>query len=372
MKNTSSILVFIIAFFASSFTKSGEILAHVDKMLYLQGKVGDKMLVVKIKCYDESLVRYMNYYFEDEKMDHYLEGNLVGNVWQFTSIDNPKEEKNLVIKEDKNGIWKGFWREGSNKKIDLILNPIIINPDSKYYTYSQNKELDAYDSYKISILNLEKIKTEKVAKNFSLDWFLEKESGISFFRLDSENKKKNLDSINNALESLQLSIINDYFHYNPNRENLNIQSEILYINETLISFKIISNTIFKTQSPLKIQQLLSLDIQNGKQLALEDLLWLDEKNNKPDAENIMQIYEYRKQIFAPKIFSLLNELYPEKMQSNTCDLNKVTTWALPNFAITKQGFLLCLSHSADCNFLDWTIIPYKKLAPYLEKKYNLN
>ena len=372
MKNRSLILVFIIAFFVSSFTQSGELLAHVDKMIYLQGKIGERTLILKIKCYDESTVRYMNYYFEDEKMDHYLEGNLIGNVWQFNSVDNQKEGKNLVIKEDKNGIWKGFWREGSNKKTDIILNPIVINPDSKYNSYSKNKELDPYDSYKISIIDLAKVKTEKVSKNFSLDWYSEKESGISFFRLHNENKKTKLDSINSTLEALQLSIIHDYFRYNPNRNSLNIQSEILYLNEELISFEIISDNTFTIQNPIKSQQLFTVSLRNGQAIDLESILWFDEKNTKPAANEIMETYEYRKKVFAPKVFSILNELYPEKMKTSSCDLDKVITWALPNFAITKQGLLFCFTNSATCNLLDWAIIPYGKLAPYLEKKYKLN
>jgi hypothetical protein len=372
MKNKSLNLVFIIAFFVSSFTKSGELLAHIDKMLYLQGKIGERTLVLKIKCYDESTVRYMNYYFEDDKIDHYLEGNLIGNTWQFNPIDNQNEARNLVIKEDKNGSWKGFWREGSNKKIDIILNPIVINPDSKYNSYSKNRELDPYETYKISLINLEKIKTEKLSKNFNLDWYLEKESGITFFRLHNENKKTNCDSINNVLESLQLSIIQDYYRFNPNRNSLNIQSEILYHNEQLISFKIISNSTFKTQPPVKAQQLLCLNLQNGQQIDLESLVWFDEKNAKPDTNDVSQVYEYRKKVFAPKVFSMLNELYPQQMQTSDCNINKEATWALPNFVLTKQGLLFCFSHTAICNFMDWAIIPYKKLTPYLEKKYQLN
>lgn len=353
-------------------------MAHVDKTYFLQGKVGEKTVALKIKCYYESPVRYMNYFFEDDKMDCYLEGNLIGNTWQFTSIDNQKEEINLVIKEDQDGSWKGYWREGSGKKIKVVLKPILVDPDSKYFYFSQNKEFDLYDAYKISILSLDKIKTEKVSKNFALDWYLEKGSGITFFRLHNKNQKIILDSINNTLENLQLTLIHDYFHLNPNRESLNIQTEILYFNEELISFKLIENKPIKTQSPfktqnqLKTQQLISLDLHNGQQIDLEKIVWFDEKNEKPDKNNISQIYEYRKKVFAPKIFSILNELYPQRIKSSDCDLDKESTWTLPDFALTKQGLLFSFSNSTICNFMDWAIIPYEKLAPYLEKKYILN
>ena len=372
MKNTVQIIILSIVFFITGFTKSGKLLAHVDKMLFLQGKIGEKTIVVKIKCYDESPVRYLNYFFEDEKMDQYMEGNLIGNAWQFITVNNSKKEINLVIREEKNGNWKGFWREGANKKTDLILKPLEINPDLKYYYYSQQKELDPYDTHKIASILLNKTDTEKISKDFSLDWYLEKESGIHFFRLHSETQKTNLDSINKVLEMLQLSFIQNYFHFNPNIENSGIEPKILYLNEKLISFKILSNLTFTTQQKITTQQLLTLNIQNGQQIDLESLLWFDDKNQKPDINDVAQTYEYRKKIFAPKVFAILNELYPEKMQSGDCDLNKVSTWAIPNFALTKKGILFCFSHTPNCSLMDWAIIPYDKLIPYLEKKYKLN
>lgn len=370
MKKTTSHLIFILIFFISSFTGGAKLLAHVDKTYFLQAKVDEKTIVLKIKCYNESPVRYLNYFFVEEKRDHYMEGNPMGNAWNFTSTDNQKEI-NLVIREEKDGSWKGFWREDANKKINLILTPIVINPESKYYYYAQNKELDLYDAYKISILNLEKTKTEKIAKNFKLDWYSEKESNISLFRLESENKKTKLDSINNVLEAIQLSLIYNYFQYNPNRESLTFEPQITLLNETLISFKLISNTVLKNQNPIKAQQAFVLDLQNGAQITLEDIIWLDEKNTKPDANAISETYEYRKKIFAPQIFSILSELYPQQMQSAECNVNKEITWAIPNFILTEKGIQFSFSNSATCNVMDWAIIPYEKLKPYLQKKYSV-
>lgn len=371
MKKPTSHLILIFIFFISSFTGGAKIEAHVDKTYFLQGKVDEKTIVIKIKCYFESPVRYLNYFFVEEKRDNYLEGNLTGNAWNFTSTDN-QQERNLVIREEKDGSWKGFWREGADKKINLILTPIVINSESKYYYYAQNKELDLYDAYKISILNLEKTKTEKISKHFTLNWYLEKESNISLFRLESETKKIKLDSMNAILENIQLSLIHTYFQYNPNRESLTFQPQITLLNETLLSFKLISNTILKNQNPIKTQQAFVLNLQNGAPIALEDIIWFDEKNAKPDANAISETYEYRKNLFAPKIVTILSELYPQQMQSNECNVNKEATWAIPNFILTEKGIQFSFSNSASCNLMDWAIIPYEKLTPYLQKKYKIN
>lgn len=358
--------------------KSGELLAHISKTIYLQGKVGERTLVIKMLCYDESPIREMNYFFDNDKKDCFFKGRIMGNAWRFYSEptaanDAPENKEELLIAENKNGSWKGYWLDNAGKKINVNLNPIISIPTSKFNYFSQNNDLDFYDAYKISKVNLVKVKTEKTLKSVSFDWFLEKESGISFFRFRSLNKKLKTDSLNIALETMHLTLVQNYFRFRPDRKELNVSTEILYVTKDLISFKIISKSVFKPQNSFKSQQLVTLDIKSGKQIDLESLLWFGKKTDKkPSANDIQNTYEYRKYVFAPKIFSILKTLYPDKMKSAVCGLNKADTWAVPAYAVTKKGLLLGFYPSGNCSILDWAIVPYKVLTPYLEKKYSLS
>lgn len=372
------ILVFVLAYFAPSFIKSGEVLAHISKIIYLQGKVGERTLVIKMLCYDESPIRDINYFFDDAKKDRFFKGRIMGNAWRFytesvaaNEASGNKEE--LLITESKNGFWKGYWLDSTGKKINVNLNPIISIPTSKFNYFSQINDLDSYDAYRISKINLTKGKTGKTLKNVSIDWFLEKESGISFFRLRSLNKKLKVDSLNLALETMHLALIHNYLRPRPDRKELKVSTEILCLTKDLISFKIISNSFFKAQNPSKSQQLVTLDIQSAKQIDLESLVWFGKKTDKkPSADDVQKTYEYRKYIFAPKIFSMLKTLFPDKMKNTACGLNKVDTWAVPAYAVTKKGLLLGFFPAGNCSILDWAIIPYKSLTPYLEKKYSLS
>ncbi|TDD95732.1 hypothetical protein [Flavobacterium cellulosilyticum] len=371
------ILVLILAYFAPSFMNSGEILAHISKIIYLQGKVGERTLVIKMMCYDESPIRDMTYFFDDAKKDCFFKGRIMGNAWRFypesvaanKALENKEE---LLIAESKNGFWKGYWLDSSGKKININLNPILNIPTSKYNYFSQMNDFDSYEAYKISKINLTKTKTAKTLKNVSIDWFLEKESGISFFRLRSLNKNLKVDSLNVALETMHLALLQNYYHLKPDRKELIVSTELLYLTKDLISFKIISNSIIKGQNPSKSQQLVTLDIQSGKQIDLESLVWFGKKTaKKPSANDVQETFEYRKYVFASKIFSMLKTLYPDKMKNTVCGLNKVDTWAIPAYAVTKKGLLLGFFPSGNCSILDWAIIPYKSLTPYLEKKYSL-
>ncbi|MGQ7945365.1 hypothetical protein [Flavobacterium sp. WC2509] len=372
------ILVFVLAYFAPSFMKSGEVLAHISKILYLQGKVGERTLVVKMLCYDESPIRDMTYFFDDAKKDCFFKGRIMGNAWRFysepvTGTEAPESKEELLIAENKNGSYKGYWLDVAGKKINVNLNPITNVPTSKFNYFSQNNDLDLYDAYKISKVNLTKGKTEKTLKNVSIDWFKEKESGVSFFRLRSLNKKLKVDSLNIALENMHLSLLLNYFRSRTERKELKVSTEILYLTKDLISFKILSSSASKTQNSPKSQQLAVLSIKSGKQIDLESIVWFGKKTDKrPSANDVQETYEYRKYIFASKIFSILKTLYPEKMKNTACGLNKAETWAVPSYAMTKKGLLLGFFPSGSCNILDWAIIPYKSLTPYLEKKYSLS
>jgi hypothetical protein len=372
------ILVFVLAYFAPSFMKSGELLAHISKINYLQGKVGERTLVIKMLCYDESPIRDMTYFFEDAKKDCSFKGRIMGNAWRFYSEpaaanEAPENKEELLIAENKNDSWKGYWLDSTGKKINVILSPITSIPTSEFNYFSEMNDLDLYDAYKISKVNLTPGKTEKTLKNVSIDWLLEKESGVSFFRLRSLNKKLKADSLNIALETMHLALIHNYFHLRPDRKELNVSTEILYLTKDLISFKIMSNSIFKAENPSRSQQLVTLDIKSGKQIDLESLVWFGKKTDKkPAANDVQAAYEYRKNIFASKIFSMLKTLYPDKMENTACGLNKEDTWAVPAYAVTKKGLLLGFFQSGNCSILDWAIIPYKPLTPYLEKKYSLS
>jgi hypothetical protein len=372
------ILVFVLAYFAPSLMKSGELMAHISKIIYLQGKVGERTLVIKMMCFDESPVRDMTYFFDDAKKDCFFKGRIMGNAWRFYSEpvaanQAPENKEELLIGESKGGLWKGYWLDSAGKKTNLILNPISSIPASKFNYFSQMNDLDSYDAYKISKINLTKGKIGQKLKNVSIDWFLEKESGISFFRLRSLNKKLKVDSLNVALETMHLALIQNYFHLRPDRKEVNVSAEILYLTKDLISFKIISNSVFKAQNPSKSQQLVTLDIQTGRQIDLESLVWFGKKTDKkPSANDVQKTYEYRKYVFASKIFSMLQTLYPDKMKNAACGINKVDTWAVPTYAVTKKGLLLGFFPSGNCSILDWAIIPYQSLTPYLEKKYSLS
>lgn len=371
------ILVLLLVFLAFSGTKSGELSAHVEKTYYLKGKVREREIAIKMLCYDEMPTRHINYFFQDDKMDRYLVGKLIDNTWSF--IPEPEKERDdfgpgvkLKIADGKNGMWKGTWTDSSGKTVDLVLNPIP--PDSVFSEFgylSFVQELDPYERYRLSNMDLIKIRTEKLTKDLVSDWYLEKRSGISFFRVRSNNHTLTTDSMNVTLTTIHLSLIQKYFGYHPDKIVTKFETSLHYLTNELISFEVTATSTFKTYKPSKRREIFTFDIKSGMKANLEDLIWFDPAASKPPVDDLFKIYKYRKNIFATRIFGLLQELYPDKMKTDSCNINKPAAWALPSWSLTTQGIAFSLNTSDACHALSWAIIPYEQLKPFMEKRYQL-
>jgi hypothetical protein len=377
MRTVKQILIIILVFFAGAFSKSGELLAHVEHTYYLHGKVGEREIAIKILCYDESPTRQLYYFFKDSKKDRFLSGKRSDNKWHFLpgaqqakAIVNP--EITLNIAEANNGIWTGTCTDSTGKTAGLVLQPIVADSLASSFSYlSFVKELDLYESYKLSSVVFTRTTSEMRTKDLWCDWYVERESGLSFFRLRSPKKKLNTANINAALETIHLSLLQKYFAFDHEKKLEKVETIFHYISNELVSFQVISTTILNSSKSQKSPARFTLDIQSGQPANLEEIVWFDSIASKPAMDDLFKIYKYRKNVFAPKVFNLLKNLYPGNMVSDSCNINKVDTWVLPAWVLTPKGIALTIDSPGKCNMLDWAIIPYKNIAPFLGRKYHL-
>lgn len=367
------ILALVLVFLTCSFTSSSTSTWHIEKVYYLKGTVGEREIALKMVCYDELPTRFVNYFFLDAKKDHSLIGKLKDNFWNFMP-EQPegRESGALKITESTNGDWNGTWDDGAGKSWPLTLKPIA--PDSSRSDFSHLtliKESDPYESYRLSNLHLNKMRTDKPIKGLLCDWYLEKESGISFFRFQSANNRLKTDSVNATLTALHLSLIQKHFSFIPKKTDTKVETSLLYITSELVSFRMLITSTFESDKTFQTTQLMTLDMKSGQPVKLEDLVWFDKTTPKAAPHDLFKLYKYQKNVLAPKVFHLLQELYPDKMKTASCEIDKVENWTLPVWNLTSKGIAFGFAKSEPCKVLDWAIIPYEKLAPFLEAKYHL-
>jgi hypothetical protein len=369
-------LLSVLFLLASTFGSSGKLFAHIEKTLFLSGQVGQRAIGVKMLVYDDMPERHIQYFFLNSKKDKHLLGKPTGDSWLFQSDDqggtgraNPEVTLRLV--EDK-GNWNGIWTDSAGLSSNVVLSVIPNSFSTKFGRLRYIEELDPYDRYKLSDITFQKSKTEKFKGDLVSDWYIEKLSGISFFRLRSPAKNINTDAINEVAESLHLSIIREYFRFNPDGKETIVNPKILFLTNELVSFSINSKVSLKSSKAAEGRQLSTYDLKTGEPVNLENLVWFD-KNTAPlsDLTNMDELYKYRKKVFGPQLLQILTELYPDKMKSDTCDLNKVETWHLPAWALTKKGIAFGFFTLDDCDTFNWAIVPYRKLKPFLLPFYKV-
>ena len=367
-------LFYLILLMTGMATLPVKAFAHAEKIYYLHGKVKNRAIAVKMLCFDEMPTRQLFYYFQDEKKDHYLHGKLMAERWTFVP-DTSEHSSNdirivLSISNKDKTTWSGFWIDSAGRREALILEPI--QPDSIRSSYASLpffQELDPYEKYRLSDIRFTKTKSEKITKNLFVDWYVEQQSGIEFFRLLSNNAHANMDSVNTMLETIHLSLLQKKFGYAPDHKRATIETKILYVTDQLVSFQLFSNVTYTTNKTLQSRQLTTLNVPSGLQVDLEDILWFGDSADKPSEGDLYKIYKYRKRVFAPKIFAILQGLYPEKMASSDCGINNVENWSIVMWGLTKKGIAFGLGKTDTCNVESWAIVPYMKLKDFIDERY---
>ena len=151
-----------------------------------------------------------------------------------------------------------------------------------------------------------------------------------------------------------------------------MDTQIFFLTDELVSFSITSKVRLTSSKNVEGRKLLTYDVKTGERVNLENLIWFD-KTVAPlsDLRDIGEVYKYRKEVFGPQIFKMLTELYPDKMKTDNCDLNKVETWHLPAWVLTKKGITFTFFTVDECNTFDWANVPYEKLKPFLLPSYHV-
>lgn len=371
-KSDSNTIKVLLCLFICTFSFTAW--SHVEKIYYLKGKIGSKDAALKIYCYDEIKTRYLTYFYVDEKTDQHRAGEMKNNFWEFAPINSRQKEASnskdiFYLSEKKRGEWSGYYIKAGDT-LQIKLEEFSTKSFTHKYAYLDFvKELDPYESYRLSGLSFSATKKMQITREMECQWFVERESGIELFRITDTRKKLNTDSLNKTLLALHLSLIKNCFSFGHNTKSINTSVLLHFINKQYVSFKILTQTEDFILSATNYRQLFTFNVSTGNPLNLEDLVWF-EKGTAP-TEDPEKLLHYRQKVFAPKLLSILTQLYPKQIQNTNCDLNKPETWQFPVWGLTEKGLAIGSVIISECDMLNWAVLPYSKLAPFLNKNFRL-
>lgn len=351
--------------------------AHAEKLL-LEGTLGHSRVVVEVDptANDEASGRY---FYDRYRRDLRLSGPAQsgdqlrleeGAPWQ----DGPKASWSLT--RGKDGRWSGTW-SGAGKTLPLALAPLQLEQSAAADRYRQTlRQDDPYEFRRLQGLTLEQGERQTFMGR-ELHWWREPVSGMRLFTVAGASEAANAvlrDRLWAEVDA-HLSCIG------PDGEHS------LQVTPQLLTQRVLSVNLFSQYScsgaahPDFGSAPLTLDLQTGQELALEDFLWLGHGQPlrpAPEDRYSQALADYRQQTLAPWVIRLFTHLYPQLMQApadgDGCDYRSADVWQFAPWYLTPKGLYLgptFFRAARNCDEPGGTLVPYAEVRKHPGPLVNL-
>ncbi len=349
---------------------SQTVLAHREKSYYLQGKIGESFVGVRIDEYEsDSYIRIFNIGELTEKV---LPGKIDANSWFEFSTDTNAGGHNfeyIRIHELEGHRWEGEYMDATNISKKIVLSPIIMeNLRHPFLEVIKKYEIDPYTALRTKDLEFAPVSEQKISKKGTINWVEDNLAHITFFRIaDYPNGSPSLDSINQLLIAKHLKYILEAFTCNDGqgRENFKASFEVHLLNAALLSFTATIGTDCFNTGMSYVNYNETYRIDTAKEVHLEELLYMGPPPLESLKEGSREWTQYRYTVFGPQVLSLLKGLYPQKMETTAaddCDYADVSGWQFPSWHLSPQGLWLGNKSpmlSYNCHEPKWAVLPWK-------------
>ncbi len=354
-----------------------------------EGKIGNYPIFMQIEynLHSNGKKDYFNctYFYKSQHQVISLYNDDIENntLKMWAGYEDSSSYEQFKISESPNKSWTGSWTQ-KKKYLAVVLNPVNANQFKHKYAYLpvvQKWKQDDPLSYMVTA-NLTFVQdtiTTTVSKQNQIFWFREKESGISFFRLNQQ-----YETLNKTLFDKHIAaVMSNLEGRNCDGDNERV-FEIESIGQNLISFYYEKGIcVFPSAAhPGLGFEYGTYDLQKQKQIDFDDMFWFSPKQAPPKEKNWNDWVKYRQEFVAPKIIQLLRktnsylaetpkDYYTRKDNGECYYLENEKWWSIEAWHLTKNGLVL---QSFDpprgygpCQ--TEFIVPYSLLMPYINPAY---
>ncbi|WP_459474010.1 hypothetical protein [Pseudomonas sp. No.117] len=344
--------------------------AHAEKLL-LEGTLGQAAVVVEVDptANDEA---YGRYFYDRYRRDLRLSGPAQagdrlrleeGAPWQ----DGPKAHWTLTRGAD--GHWTGTW-SGDGKTLPLNLAPLQLVDAAATSPYQRRlRQDDPYEFRRLQGLTLAQGERQTFMGR-GLRWWREPVSGMRLFTVEGASEAANAKLRERLWQEVaaHLSCIGS-----DGDHRLKVTPQL--ITERLLSVNLFSEySCSGAAHPDFGSAPLTLDLQSGRELALEDLLWLGRGQPiRPAADDrySQALADYREKTLAPWVVRLFTRLYPRLLRAPTkgdgCNYRSADVWQFAPWYLTPKGLYLGPTFyraARHCDEPGGTLIPYAEVRKH--------
>ncbi|MCW3480293.1 hypothetical protein OL229_12125 [Neisseriaceae bacterium JH1-16] len=346
----------------------------------LQGQIGSAAVVMELNVGKDGKAQG-RYFYRKYHRDIALDGarNPDGSVALGENLGYDESRTDLVLRPDGKGGWKGQWQGKKGAAQPISLGPLApaTLPASDVASLAKLRQQQPYEFARLTDLTLRQAREQHFGR-YTLRWWQEPVSKVSFFRVVDGYPAPVQERVNRVLESRQWEEVNGYFACalgGAHRGGFDYEQTV---TPRLLTDRVLSASVFTSYDcggahPDFGDSPINLDVQNGRDLQLEDVLWLGQgKPNIPrDADGYPQNYDYQNKVLGPWLSKTLQQLYPKQMapqdKDDGCDYRDSGLWALPSWYLLPRGLYVGPSFprvARACEYPEWSVLPWKLVDPH--------
>lgn len=273
--------------------------------------------------------------------------------------------------------WQGEWVGVNGRKLSIRLNKVHALPDAREPSLSAlRSDFDRYAYLRLSTLKLQAGKRETV-NGYELRWLRQPDSDIGLFEVASGYSPTAQRAINRTLHYRLWQWVEDLYQCRsggarPGDAGFDLaEATLRHIDSRVISASLDTSYYCGGAHPDFGDAPLNIDARNGRELRLEDVLWVGKgepvhRGESPDPLDDAWM-DYRSKIFAPWLTSQFMRLYPGEMapggtsDDNECDYRDPEVWNFSSWYVLPTGIHFAAYFPRVmrvCDDPEWAVLPW--------------
>lgn len=365
---------------------SSPLLHAAGNIQVLEGLLGRMPIVVELRQ-DEDRVEG-RYFYRKHLLDLPLEGSVTAGGLQlqegYERFGEPRAE--LTLKPAANGGWKGEWNSPQGRRFVVQLGEVQLEalPAGADAFWVELYEREPYEFIRLLASSERQALREETVLGRRLQWRRDEVSGVELFELLDGYTPAQREKINLRLRERFWQEVMAFHQCQLGGSGMGSEFD-QHVTPHLFGQQAISLSLFTSYfcggaHPDFGDAPLTIEIDSGKELTLEEVLWIgdgkpfrydyrdDSANPERNDTDFSTYARYRREQLAPWLVEQFTRLYPEQMQpgetDDDCDYSDAEIWRFPSWYLTDQGIYLGPSFARvarACEYPEWSVLPYEAI-----------